>query len=91
MKMSPSATYFSTESTETMRIKRLAQGHNILLQSGFKPSIAVSRNRHLTHMISMLRSMVSMVCERLITVNAIIVVSIYDITISQQFKLKMSM
>ena len=44
------STHFSTE---TMRIKCLAQGYNILMQTGFEPSIVVSRNRHLTHMINM--------------------------------------
>ena len=43
-------THFTAESTEAMRIKCLAQGHNILMQSEFEPSIAVFRNRHLTRM-----------------------------------------
>ena len=40
--------YFITESTEAMRIKCLAQGHNILMPE-FEPSTPVSRNRHSNH------------------------------------------
>ena len=40
-------------SAEAMRNKCFAQGHNILMQAGFEPSIVVSRNRHLTHMTYM--------------------------------------
>ena len=36
---------FTTDSTEAMRIKCLAQGNNILLPR-FEPSTSVSRNRH---------------------------------------------
>ena len=49
-----SGTHFSADSTEAIRIKCLAQGRNILMQSGFEPSIAVSRNRQLSHMTNML-------------------------------------
>ena len=50
----PSCTYFAAELTETMRIKCLDHGHNILMQHGFEPSMAVNRNRNLTHMNNML-------------------------------------
>ena len=43
--MSPPGTHFTAESTEAMRIKCLAQGHNILMPE-FEPSTPVSRNRH---------------------------------------------
>ena len=49
-----SGTHFTDESTDAMRIKSLAQGHNILIFSGFKPSIAESRNIHPIHMTNML-------------------------------------
>ena len=39
----PFGTQFTAESTEAMRIKCLAQGHNIPMQPGFEPSNAVSR------------------------------------------------
>ena len=42
--------HFTTESTEAMQIKCLAQGHNILMKPEFEPPIAVSRNQHLNHM-----------------------------------------
>ena len=51
----PSVTHFLDESTEAMRFKCLAQGYNILMQPVFEQSIAVSRNRHLTHMTNMLQ------------------------------------
>ena len=44
-----SGPYFTDESTEAMRIKCLAQGHNILIQPQFEPPIAVTRNGYLTH------------------------------------------
>ena len=40
----PSFIHLSAESPEAMQIKRFAQGHNILTQPRFGPSIAVSRN-----------------------------------------------
>ena len=46
-------THFTTESTEAMRIKCLAQGRNILMP-GFEPSTSVSRNQHSNHMTNML-------------------------------------
>ena len=45
-----SGTHLSAESTEEMCIKCLAQELNILMHPEFEPSIAISRNRHLTHM-----------------------------------------
>ena len=51
----PSGTHFVAKLTEAMLTKCRAQGHNILMQSGFEPSITVSRNRHLTHMTNMLQ------------------------------------
>ena len=47
--------HFTTESTEVLQIKRLAQGHNILMLPGFEPSTSVSRNRHSNHMSNMLK------------------------------------
>ena len=47
-------THFTAESTEAMRIKCLAHGHNILMQTGFNLLISVSRNQHLSHMTTML-------------------------------------
>ena len=44
MRVSPPGTHFSAESSEAMRIKYLAEGQDILLQLGYEPSIAVSRN-----------------------------------------------
>ena len=41
-----SGTHFTDEYTEAMRIRCLAQGHNILMLSWFEPSTSVSRNRH---------------------------------------------
>ena len=41
-KMSPPGTHFSADSIEAMRNKCLAQGHDILMQLEFEPSIAVS-------------------------------------------------
>ena len=52
----PSDTHFTAYSMEVVQIKCLAQRHNILMQSGFKPSIAISRNRHLTYITNMLHS-----------------------------------
>ena len=48
--MFQSGTHFSAELTETMWIKCLVQAHNILIQSWFEPSNALSKNRHLTYM-----------------------------------------
>ena len=64
MRLSPPGTDFTTESTEAMRIKRLAQGHNILLP-GFEPSTSVSRNRHSSQTTNMLRYYV-MLCKYVI-------------------------
>ena len=50
-----SGTHFSSELTEAMQIKCLAQGHNIVIQPGIEPPFDVTRNRHLTHMTNMLR------------------------------------
>ena len=50
----PPGTHFTAESTEVMRIKCLAQGHNILM-SGFETSIFASRNQHSNHMTNMLQ------------------------------------
>ena len=57
--MFPSGTHFSIESTEAMRIKSPAQGHDILMHLGFGPSSAVSGNRHLTHMTNR-----QVICEK---------------------------
>ena len=46
----PPGTHFTAESTEAMRIKCLAQGHNILMP-GFEPPTSVSSNRHPNHMV----------------------------------------
>ena len=54
-KMFPSGAHFTAESTEAMRIKFLAQGHSILMQSEFEQSIAISKNRHLTETINILQ------------------------------------
>ena len=51
--LSPPGTHFTAESTEAMRIKRLAQGRNILLP-GFEPSTSVCRNRHSNQTTNML-------------------------------------
>ena len=51
----PSGIYIISDSTETMRIKGLAHGRHMLMRSRFEPSIAVSRNRYLTHMTNMFR------------------------------------
>ena len=56
MREFPPGTYFTAKSTEAMRIKCLAQGHNILMLLGFDPSISVPRNRHHTHMNNMLKN-----------------------------------
>ena len=53
-RVSLSGIHFSAESTEAMRTKCLAQGHNIQMQLLLKPLITASRNRHLTHMTNML-------------------------------------
>ena len=55
-RLSPPGEHFTAESTEAMRIKCLAQGHNILMP-GFVPSTSVSRNRHSDHMTNMLSLM----------------------------------
>ena len=44
----------TAELIEAIRIKCLVQGHDILMQPGFEPSISVSRNRHSNHMTNML-------------------------------------
>ena len=44
----------TAESTKAMRINCLAHGHNILMQAGFEPSIAIFKNRHLNNMTIML-------------------------------------
>ena len=54
MRVFPPGTHLQTESTEAMRIKCLAQGHNVLMQLRFEPSIAVSANRHLAYITNML-------------------------------------
>ena len=51
----PSGTHFTGESTEEMRIKCLAQGHNTLIP-GFEPSTSVSRNRQSNHTTNMLQN-----------------------------------
>ena len=43
-------THFTAETTEAMRIKCLAQEHNILMLLGFEPSTSLSISRHLSHM-----------------------------------------
>ena len=48
-----SGTHLSVDLFESMRNKCLAHGLKITLQPGFKPSITISRNRHLTHVTSM--------------------------------------
>ena len=48
-----SGTHITAKSTEATRIKCLTQGHSILMQREFEPSMAVSRNRQLTHMTHM--------------------------------------
>ena len=50
----PSGTHFIAVSTDALRIKYIAQGYNILIQSGFEQSTYVSSNRYLTHMTNML-------------------------------------
>ena len=40
--MFPPDTHPTSESTEAMRIKCIVQGHNILLQTEFEPSISMS-------------------------------------------------
>ena len=56
MRIILSGAHSSDESIVAMRVKCAAQGHNILIQPWFKPSMAVSRNRHLTHMTNMLQN-----------------------------------
>ena len=46
--------HLTAESTEAIQMKCLAQGHIILMQTRFGPSIPVYINRHLTHMTNML-------------------------------------
>ena len=53
-RMFPTGAPFTAESTERVQINYLSQGHNLLMQSGFEPSISLSRNRHLNHMANML-------------------------------------
>ena len=45
MRLSPPGTHFTAKSTEAMRIKCHAQGHNILM-SGIEQSTSVSQNRN---------------------------------------------
>ena len=54
MRVFLSRTHFTTELTEAMWIKCLAQGHSILMKPGFEPLITVSRNRHLIDLTNML-------------------------------------
>ena len=54
-KVFPSGTHFTAESTEVIRIKCLAQGHDIQMLPGFEPSIAMSRNGYLTNMTNILQ------------------------------------
>ena len=49
MRLSPPGTHFTVESTGAMRIKCLAQGHNMLMP-GFEPPTSVSRNLFSNHM-----------------------------------------
>ena len=51
--MYPNGTHFTAESNVAMRIKCLAQGQNILMLPGFKPTTSVSRNIHHDHMTNM--------------------------------------
>ena len=46
----PPGNNFTAESTEAMRLKCLAQRHNMLMLPGFEPSTSVSRKRHPNHM-----------------------------------------
>ena len=55
MTLTKPGTHFTTESAEAIRIKCLAQGHNILMLPGFEQSASVSRNRHPNHMTNMLQ------------------------------------
>ena len=43
MRVLPSGTHWSAVSTEAMRIKCLAQEHDILIQFGIEPSTSVAR------------------------------------------------
>ena len=51
----PPGTHLTAESTGAKRNKRLAQGHNILMQAGGEQSVTVSTTRHLTDMANVLR------------------------------------
>ena len=51
-RVSPPGNRFTAESSEAMRKKCLAQGHNILMP-GFELSAHVHRNRHSNHMTNM--------------------------------------
>ena len=53
MRLSPPRTHFPAVSSEAMRIKSLAQGHDILMP-GVQPSISVSRSGYSNHMTNML-------------------------------------
>ena len=55
MRMFPSGSHLTAVTTESMRIKHLAQGHCILMQPGLEPSIVATRNRHLNDMSNMLQ------------------------------------
>ena len=53
MRVSPPGIHFIAESTEAMRMKCLAEGHNMLML-GFVPSTSVSRSHHPNHITIML-------------------------------------
>ena len=55
MRLSPPGTHFTADSTEAMRVKCLAQGHNILMP-GYEPSTSVTRNRHSNQTTNMLNN-----------------------------------
>ena len=57
MRLPPHGSHFTAESTEAMRIKCIAQGHNILMP-GFELSASVSRNLHYDHMTNMFHILV---------------------------------
>ena len=50
-----STIHYTAVSTEAMRFMCLAQGHNILMQHGFEPSMAATIFRHSYHMTNMLQ------------------------------------
>ena len=55
-RVSSPGTHLTTDSTEAMRIKCLAQGHKILMRPRFEPSTSVSRSRYPNHMTNMLHN-----------------------------------